>query len=108
MTNLRGRMLAATRMPLTATGRGPGSTRASARIAPRSGAKTVSCAVVAALTLLTPLFRGDALCGAGAGLHHHLDGVVDALARVFDRGRQVFEREGMRVHFGGVEALLRH
>src|SRR5688572_17455612 len=38
------------------------------------------------------LLRGDALCCRAARLHHHLDGVVDAFARVFDRGRQVFER----------------
>src|SRR5581483_3666163 len=54
------------------------------------------------------LFRRDALRCARTRLHHDLDGIVDPLARIFDRGRQVFQREGMGVHFGGIKALLRH
>src|SRR5689334_20550346 len=103
MTNLRGRMLAATRMPFTATGSGPGSTRARPRIASRSGANRALIAASILAPSDTRLLRGDALCCAGARLHHHLDRVVDTLARILDRGRQVFEREGMRVHLGGVE-----
>src|SRR3954466_14868348 len=53
------------------------------------------------------LLRRDALRGGAARLHHHLDGIVDALARVLDRGRQILEREGVGVHFRRVEALLR-
>src|ERR1044072_7774606 len=106
ITNLRGRMLAATRMPLTATGNGPGNTPARLLICARSGAN--AAAIAAAIALLTRLLRGDALRGARARLHHHLDGIVDALARIFDRSRQILEREGMRVNFRRVEALLRH
>src|SRR4051794_24839495 len=37
------------------------------------------------------LLRRYPLRDAAAHLHHHLDGIVDAFARVFDRGRQVLE-----------------
>src|SRR3977135_4340495 len=47
MTNLRGRMLAATRMPLTATGSGPGSTVLIVRMVARSGLNSAAPASAA-------------------------------------------------------------
>src|SRR6266480_1518088 len=46
--------------------------------------------------------------GYAARLHHHLDGIFDAVLGVADRGRQVVEREGVGVDLGGVEPLLAH
>src|SRR6266545_4819869 len=46
--------------------------------------------------------------GYAARLHHHLDGIFDAVLGVADRGRQVVEREGVGVDLGGVESLLAH
>src|ERR1043165_2541557 len=54
------------------------------------------------------LLSRDSLRHAAARLHYHLNGVIDALARILDRRRQVFEREGVGVHFRRVETLLRH
>src|SRR5215472_653307 len=55
------------------------------------------------------LFRRHLVRGRYATrLHHHLDRVLDAVLGVADRGRQVVEREGVGVDFGGVEALLAH
>src|SRR5881394_2159274 len=39
------------------------------------------------------LLRRHPLREAATHLHHHLDGIVDAFTRVFDRGRQIFERK---------------
>ncbi len=43
-----------------------------------------------------------------ARLHHHLDRILDAVLGVADRGRQIVERERVRVDLGGVEAFLGH
>src|SRR5439155_19414841 len=43
-----------------------------------------------------------------ADLHDHLDRVLDALARIADRGRHLTEWEGVGVYEFRVEALLRH
>src|SRR5579871_4106521 len=53
-------------------------------------------------------FGGDPVRGHAFGLDHDLDGVVDAVLGIADRGRQIVEREGMSVNPGRVEALLRH
>jgi hypothetical protein len=52
------------------------------------------------------LLRRDALCGRALHLHHDLDGVLDAILGVADRGRKIFQREGVGVDLGGVKALL--
>src|ERR1700733_851564 len=54
------------------------------------------------------LLSRDAVRGDAPRLHHHLDGVVDAVLGVADRGRQIVERESVGVDLGGVETLLRH
>ena len=37
----------------------------------------------------------------------HLDGVLDPVARVSERGGQIGERESMGMNLGGLEALFR-
>jgi len=41
-------------------------------------------------------------------LDHDLDGVVDVILRVTQRGRQIVERESVGVKLGGVKTLLTH
>src|SRR5690606_13173266 len=53
-------------------------------------------------------FPGRRLCRPARDLHDDLDGVVDALARVAQRGGKVLHHEGVRVDPGGVETLLGH
>src|SRR4029453_9364833 len=148
MTNLRGRMLAATLTPLTASGSAPGRTVLIARMAARSGRKSAvlrrpaasGLAFISLNDIQRPRFliahrpslrvpspspqgkrEGHRVRGAGelfrrylvrgrytARLHHHLDGIFDAVLGVADRGRQVVEREGVGVDLGGIEALLAH
>src|SRR5690349_917252 len=119
MTSFFDRIDAATRTPLTATGSAPGSTAASARILVRSASNGFSLACgrcdVASMLARAPhppcdrsvLLRRHLVRGRNAArLHHHLDGILDAVLGVADRGRQVVERERMGVDLGGVEALL--
>src|SRR5271168_3735232 len=55
------------------------------------------------------LFRGHAIKGGmTVGLDHDLDRILDALAGIFQRGRQILEREGVGMHLGRVKTLLRH
>src|SRR5690242_6270936 len=55
------------------------------------------------------LFRRHLLHGRNAaGLHHHFDRVLDAILGVANGGREIFERERVRVNLGCVEALLVH
>src|SRR5437870_4389896 len=116
MTNLRGRTLAATRTPLTASGSAPGSAVPIARTVARSGWNSAPLRPPApapsALALITSggtqrslappsspamtpvlLRRHLVRRRYAARLHHHLDGVLDAVLGVADRGRQVVERE---------------
>src|ERR1700722_11607696 len=55
------------------------------------------------------LFRGHAIeGGVTMGLDHDLDRILDPLAGIFQRGRQILQREGVRMHLGRVKTLLRH
>src|SRR5207248_4083608 len=65
--------------------------------------------VIAGMAAILPprvSFRRELLRG-NPGLHHDLDRVLDALAGVFQRGRQILEREGVGVDFSSIEPLLR-
>src|SRR5499433_3544877 len=119
-------MLAATRTPLTASGSAPGKTLLIARMAARSGRKSAALRPSAALvtsssTVLSPGISvatkrpsptsggGTMHASARAGLfRRHLVRGLDAVLGVADRGRQIVEREGVRMDLGGVEALLAH
>src|SRR6185312_8116779 len=63
----------------------------------------------------SPRLRGEVtslrrllLRGAHVRFHHHLDRILDAILGIADRGRQIVEREGVRVDLGRIEALLPH
>src|SRR5579863_2179393 len=55
------------------------------------------------------LFRGHAIEGGMTmGFDHDLDRVLDTLASIFQRGRQILQREGVGVHLGRIKTRLRH
>src|SRR5215471_3386891 len=54
------------------------------------------------------LLRRHLVGGDAAGLHNHLDRVLDPVLGVAQRRRQIVEREGVGVDLGGVEPLLPH
>src|SRR5258708_39944373 len=56
----------------------------------------------------TALFRRYPVRRGAAGFHHHLDCVFHPVLGVANRRGQIFEREGVGVNPGCVEALLGH
>src|SRR6185503_20853865 len=59
-------------------------------------------------TCCEALFRRLPAHSDAARLHHHLDGILDAVLRIAQGGGKIVKGECMRMDLGGVEPLLAH